>query len=358
MPLYTPLLQAYNARMSHLRVLYDGWPLLYAPLSAAAWHLRTLLALAPETENLLAVPEAIPGDDLPQGVQVIEAKARDRGAWEQRTLTDLAERNDANCIHTTGAAASLLGKTPTIVSPSEVEGESSRGRLAEAQGRGGLARAQILWPSDADKSDLHGKITTLPPVVHPAFTQRALRPSHLDLPEEYLLYHGAGNERTLLNLLESWTWAAASIGELYPLLLTGLSASAQVFVEKRLPDFHLQDFVRVLAIQAGDLPGLLQHCAAFVYPETPAAWGNPLRHALACGKAVVAHQDSLTENIMDSAAYLVDAANLRSFGAATIAVVVDEKVRESLEAQAKQKSARWSADAFKLELSKIYAQFA
>lgn len=346
----------YNPRMSALRILHDGWPLAYNPQSAAAWHLRTLLALSPvETEILLAVPAELTRENLPARVQIIEANEEDRGKWEQRVLPALAARHAAAAIHTTGLAASLLGKVPTLVSPSETEDEGGRGRAAEAQGRGGLARAKTLWPHDAAQLRPRSQFVELPPVVYPAFLQHTPVPAALGMPEEYLLYHGSATEDVLMKLLESWTWAAASIGELYPLVLTGLSERTKIKIEAKLADFHLEDYVRVLTIPVVDMPAVMQHCAAFVYPEAPAAWGNSLRLALACGKAIVAHQEPLTESIVGSAAYLIDAKDLRSFGAATITVVVDEKAREPLQTQARQKSARWDADAFTKRLNEIYS---
>jgi len=359
----------YNARMPPLRVLHDGWPLLHAPASAAAWHLRTLLALAPaDVELILALPADKPVDSIAERVKIIRAAEDDRGAWEQGTLPRLAEEHGASWIHTTNLAASLFGKTATLVSPtsSESERESGRGvrgRLAAAQGWGGLARAAILWPEDTPVAKLPGTIRKLPPVAHPAFVPRPAAapsglglPTDLGLPEEYLLYHGASDDQTLLRLLESWTWAAASIGELYPLVMLGLDQTAKEFLEKRLPEFHVEDSVRIL--QEGPFEyfsALYQNSAAVVHAGAPAPWGGALRHALACGKAVVAHREPLTEAIVGSAAYVVAPEDLRSFGAAIITVVVDEKARESLEDVARQHSAQWGAAVFTAELAKIYA---
>ncbi len=351
------------------RVLHDGWPLLHAPASAAAWHLRTLLALAPaDIELILALPADKPIDGIVENVRIVRAAEDDRGAWEQGTLPRLAEEHGASWIHTTNLAASLFGKTPTLVSPtsSESERESGRGvrgRLAAAQGWGGLARAAILWPEDTPVPKLPGTIRKLPPVAHPAFVPRPAAapsslslPTDLGLPEEYLLYHGASDEQTLLRLLESWTWAAASIGELYPLVMLGLDQRTKEFLGKRLPEFHVEDSVQILAEVALEyFPALYQNSAAVVHAGEPAPWGGALRHALACGKAVVAHQEPLTEAIVGSAAYLVAPEDLRSFGAATITVVVDEKARESLEDTAQQRSDHWDAAAFTAGLSKIYA---
>jgi glycosyltransferase involved in cell wall biosynthesis len=348
--------------MCAIRVLHNGWPLLYAPASAAARHVRTLLALAPTNiELLLALPAEKAVDSIPKNVRIIHAAEGDRGTWEQGALPRMAEEHGAAWIHTTNLAASLFGKTPTVVSPMNSDQahktESGlRGRLAAAQGWGGLARATILWPEDLPAPKLPGTILTLPPVVHPAFIpKQSVAPTELGLPEEYLLYHGASDEQTLLRLLESWTWAAASIGELYPLVILGLDQSAKDFLEKRLPEFHVQDSVRILQEVAFEqIPALYQNCAAVIHTGAPAPWGGALRQALACGKAVVAHQEPLTEALVGSAAYLVAPEDLRSFGAAIITVVVDEKVRKSLEDAARQRSARWEAEAFSAGLSKIY----
>lgn len=349
--------------MSARRVLHDGWPLLHAPASAAALHLRTLLALAPaDAELILALPGDKPVDGIAEKVKIVGAAEDDRGKWEQRVLPRLAEQHETNWIHTTSLAASLFGKTPTLVSPGSLE-RGARGRLAEAQAWGGLARATIVWPDDLPTANLPGTMRKLPPVAHPAFVPRppaapsgAGLPTDLDLPEEYLLYHGASDEQTLLRLLESWTWAAASIGELYPLVMLGLDDKEKEFLEKRLPEFHVEDSVRILGEVAFDnLPALYQNSAAVIHAGAPAPWGGALRQALACAKAVVAQQEPLTEAIVGAAAYLVAPDDLRSFGAAIITVVVDEKVRESLEGAAGQRSARWDAEKFRAELAKIYS---
>ncbi len=354
----------YNARMGAIRVLHDGWPLLHAPASAAAWHVRTLLALAPsDIELILALPTEKPVEDIPQNVKIIHTAEDDRGEWEQGTLPRLAEEPKANWIHTTNLAASLFGNTPTLVSPTSSEQDrfrerGLRGRLAVAQSWGGLARATILCPEDLPAPKLPGTIRKLPPVAHPAFVPKPeAAPIGLGLPEEYLLYHGASDEQTLLRLLESWTWAAASIGELYPLVVLGLDQIARDFLVKRLPEFHVQDSVRILAeIQFQHLPAIYQNCIALIHAGPPAPWGSALRHALACGKAVVAQQEPMSEALVGSAAYLVAPDDLRSFGAAIITVVVDEKARESLEDAARQRSARWEVENFRSGLAKIYAE--
>lgn len=340
-----------------MRILYDGWPLALAPLSPAAIHLRELLAAAPpEVQPLLVLPMAT-SESLAANVQTIQAQARDRGDWEQNRLQALAAEHGAAAIHTTANAASLLGQTPTLVSPAEYgEGSgasSTRSRMAAAQAQGGLARAQMLWPADLPATH-SGALTILPPTAKTV--DAGVLPQ--GTPDEFLLYHGAAQPGTLLRLLKAWTWAAGSIGQVYPLVITGLDAQQTQWLHSQLPIFDLQEFVLPLAANLAELHALMQRCTALVHLEPPPAWGNSLRLALAYGKAIVAQQEPLTESLLGSAGYLVAANDTRSLGAAIITVVVEEGVRAALEQQAAQKSASWSAGAFEAALQNAYSRLA
>jgi glycosyltransferase involved in cell wall biosynthesis len=339
-------------------VLFDGWPLIHNPLGAAAWHLRTLLALNPEgVQAIIALPTEAGAISLNEGIESMEHHTHDRGAWEQKILPQLAEEKQASLIHTTSLGASLLGKVATLVSPAETDA-SDRGRLNEALAFGGLAKATILWPQDMPVAKMPGQIRTLPPIVHPDFASSdTSTPQVKDLPDDFLLVQGVFDGENVLRLLESWTWAAASIGELYPLVFIGLDEPTRKFLEARIPEFHLQESVRILQdIPAQETPGLFRACAAVVYVGKPAPWGNALRSSMACGKALVAIQQTETESIVGSAAYLVAANDLRGFGAAMITVVVDEKAREKLEDSSREHAAHWSPAKFKEELMKIYSE--
>lgn len=334
------------------RILYDGWPLAHAPLSPAANHLRQLLAAAPaDVELLLALPATV-SEELPARVQAHQATGRDRGDWEQSRLQALAAEHGATVIHTTARAASLLGKVPTLVSPAEYS-NAGRSRMAAAQASGGLARARLLWPSDLPAPIHSGALSILPP-----FTAGAEGALPANTPQEYLLYNGSGQPEALLPLLKAWTWAAGSIGELYPLLIAGLDAQQEAWLQSQLPIFDVQDYVQTMQPNPTELHALIQNCTALVHPEPPPAWGSSLRQALACGKAVVALQEPLTEAMVGSAAYLAAGGDTRSLGAAILTVVVEEGVRAGLEQQAAQKSASWDAGAFEAALKAVYLELA
>lgn len=337
-----------------MRILYDGWPLAYAPLSAGAWHLRTLLALGEGGyEAILALPTE--PQAMQAGLQTVFRHTHDHGEWEQRLLPELAAELGA-AIHTTGLA-SLFAKVPTLVSPAEHKGEVPRTRLAEAQGFGGLARATVLWPKDLPRPRLPGRVQSLEPMAHPEFKPAHHPATVQGMPDEFLLVHGLPDERAVLQLLESWTWAAASIGEFYPLVIVGLNEHMQAFVRQQLPKFTVEGSVRLAAdLAPQDLPSIYAVASAIVHVGEPAAWGNSLRLALASGKAIVAHQDALTESILGEAGYLIKADDRRGFGAAMITCVVDEKAREKLEDAAQARTAHWKASDFQSELKKVYSQ--
>jgi hypothetical protein len=331
-----------------VRILYDGWPLVYEPLGAGAWHIRALLALKPDGfDAVLAMPTE-PQASLNPGVRMAFEHTHDQGEWEQRIVPRFAQEAEAH-IHTTGLA-SLFGKARTFASPAD--GESQRGRLAEAQGRGGLARATTLWPQDLPAP--RDKVTILPAAFFPEFANRGGVTNKLNLPDDFLLVHGLQSEASALQLLESWTWAAASIGEFYPLVMVGLNPRLQTFVQSKLPDFHVEGSVRMLDVQPQDLPAIYQASTAIVHLGQPAPWGNPLRHALAAGKALVAHDDPATQAIAGAAGYLIAAKDLRGFGAAMITTVVDEKAREKLEDAAQRQAAHYDAARFQKDLLLAY----
>jgi glycosyltransferase involved in cell wall biosynthesis len=158
-------------------------------------------------------------------------------------------------------------------------------------------------------------------------------------------------------LLESWTWAAAAIGELYPLVFLGLDEADKARVDAELPKYHLEEYAQLLPrAHPSHLPAIYQRAAALVQPGPLAAWGEPVRHALACGRPVVAFKDAESEALIGPAGYLVEPGDLRAFGAAVITVVVDDKVRSDLESAAQKRSARWEASAFQSSLAELYSQ--
>jgi glycosyltransferase involved in cell wall biosynthesis len=153
-----------------------------------------------------------------------------------------------------------------------------------------------------------------------------------------------------------WSWAAGSIGELFPLALLGAPGAGleQDFFERVrqlgferslyvLPEFHPEQ-----------IPGIYRGSSGLFHLGEVSAWGGPVRYALACGKPVVAEITHLAEALVGSAGFLLDARDTRQMGAALLAVVVNEEVSTSLRAAALKQAGSWKTDQFRDKLAAAY----
>ncbi len=169
----------------------------------------------------------------------------------------------------------------------------------------------------------------------------------MDLPESFILYHGPGDRRNLEQLLQAWNWAAAAIGESYPLVVIGLTHQEKDIFFEFVEEYEISDTLRVLPEVKPDLlPHLYQSCTAVFHPAPASPWCGPVRLALAGGKPLVASENSITDAIAGPAAYLASEGDDRALGAALVTVVVEEQVAESLSAAAFQRSANWTSPGF------------
>ena len=354
-----------------MHILYDGWPLVHAPNSPAALHLLALLECLPgEVEAHVALPGGAPAWLPPQAGAQVRPCANTPSAhlgWVQRALPRLGGSLGADLLHLTSPAAPLLSRVGCIASPCGLGGEAGGGlaaRLGEALGYGGLARARaVLWPDDLPAPNLPAALQRLPPLVHPAFwpaaSPAAASPAALaglSLPDTFVLHHGSlARPGAIDRLLDAWSWATPSLGEYYPLLLAGLGPHEQAALSKALAGSQMAGSLRPLPpLSPAALAEVYRRCTALFQPEPGTPWGEPVRHALACGRPVVACGDPLTAALVGPAAYLAAPGDGRALGAALITVVVEDALAEQLSAAALQRSAAWRSSAFTVALGEIY----
>jgi hypothetical protein len=351
-------------------VLFDGAPLVWKPNSPAALQLLTLLDQRPRQARTLVALPGRPLFPLPADIQCVPvnapASSPSRLAWEQSLLPRLARQQHADFLHVTDENAPLFGPAMTILSPTTPAGMpipgSGRGigeRLRLAFGQGGRARLRAcFWPADLPAPDGVDRIVKLPPKVHSAFTEPAVAPD-LELPDEFVLYHGPLDERALLRLLSAWGWAATAVGETTGLLILGADALQEEKVARLSRNSNL-DSVRVLPqLPVESLAWLYQHCKAVFHPAPIGAWAGALRQGLACGRPLVGLETALADSLVGPAAYLVpagveDQAQDRALGAALITVIVEESVSKSLEEAARQRSMAWGGRDFQQALDSAY----
>jgi glycosyltransferase involved in cell wall biosynthesis len=372
-------------------VLYDGWPLLYDPNSPAALHLLAVLSYLPEeVQAHVALPGDPPGWLSHQAVLHIQpapGRVWERLRWEQSILPSLAGRLGANLVHLTMPNPALFGRVPSVISPTGLwegpgvedrAGETSASgeftgnseprsiidRLRRSLGQGGMTHARgLFWPSDLpypeEKQSSLAPVIRLPPVIHASFSPPSMFASEdlsaLELPETFVLYHGPRSTHALQRLLNAWSWAANVIGEQTPLVLLGMQDADQARLKRLLPGYLFGQTVRAVApVALSSVAEIYRACAALFHPAAISPWGSPVRHALACGRPVVAAENGLIDALVGPAAYLAPIDDARALGAAVITAIVEEEVFEHLSQAALQRAAAWDRTAFAHALLTAY----
>jgi hypothetical protein len=174
--------------MDKLRVLYDGWPLVHAPLSPQAIHLQAVLAYIPsEVSAVVALPYEPPAwlGNIEKYVHVTSNSRSGRLRWEQLTLPRLVRKFGAGVLHLTTPTAPLLSDVGTLVSPCDYDDRFTLGKnLGDCRGfagrlrcsfaRGGMSRVKgFLWPDDLSGTSQSIPLIELPPMVPPDFIPEA-----------------------------------------------------------------------------------------------------------------------------------------------------------------------------------------
>jgi len=359
-------------------VLYDGWTFAREPASPAALHLAALLAHLPaEVEPLLALPEPLPAGlkGLPDGLSPHLRPTRDtpfqRLAWEQILLPGLARRLEVDLVHLAGLNPALISRVPTAAGSTYWEfgpgvggtGELERGSSFGIRPRVGerIRRALsqsvpptgLLWPSDLPAPAATTPLQWLPPCVPVGFQPG--EPA-VQAPGSYILYHGPGDRLSLMRLLAGWSWASPAIGAEFPLLVLGLDPRAQAELRGLLVERGLDESVRcVQAVHTpAEIAALYLGAAVIFHPAPVCAWGDPLLHALACGRPVVAADTPGASARLGPAGYLAPIADPRALGAGLVTCVVEESMAKGLSEAARERAAAWESRKFGERLLDAY----
>lgn len=371
-----------------MRVLYSGWSLTRDPIGPESLHLQAILANLPdEIKPLVVLPEAAPAwlEDLETHLHPMLDTPLGRLRWEQVQLPWMARKFGIKLLHLASPAAPVLGNMLTLLSPSSFGagledyagvGHSSPEsiqfltRLRRSLAHGGMVQVkEILWPQDLPPTGLPGALTRLPPILPLGFIPGQLTDSdkggnsaaalleQLGLPETFIIYHGPGDRRSLERLMRAWNWAAAAIGESYPLLVLGLDCEARSILSGFVEQYDLEGSLHLmLEMNPEVLPNLYQRCSAVFHPAPPSPWAGPVRLALACGRPLVASENSITDAIAGPAAYLAPEGDARALGAALVTVIVEEQVAESLSAAALQRVKNWRSPRYAQQLLQVYSR--
>jgi glycosyltransferase involved in cell wall biosynthesis len=195
--------------------------------------------------------------------------------------------------------------------------------------------------------------------VHPDFWKSSPRPpvdfGAIDLPETFVLYHGPFSPQDIRRLLKVWSWAASPISALFPLVVLGAVDEDRGRMDAHLGEYGLSGTALVLPpVNPSWIPEIFHRSHALLHPAPVAPWGGPVRHALACGKPVVAIETPHADAQVGPAAYLLPAGESRRLGAALITSVVEEEVAETLAQAGYQRARGWESQHFGERLLQAY----
>lgn len=367
--------------MMHKTVIYDGWPLAYLQGSPQATHLETLLAYHPlEVKGILLLPANVsfnPRGDL--GLRVIPTANSDLGrlTWEQKIVPRAASDSQAGTIHTTTGGIALFRSIPTLYSPAGFStmvsqnmqpGSGSlinRFRTSLAQG-GIVNQTRILWPGDLSYSGHPLPLSTLPPVVHSAFTRDQLpqksndKPERVTLPEDYFLYCGGKHLALIHKLLSAWSWVCGPMGDLYHLVILNTRDDERKSIQQILHAYELEETVLTYPpVPAEEEALIFRFASSLVHLGAISPWGGPIRNALACGLPIVGVEDEQVSQLVGPAAYLVgdeknEAETSRRLGAAMITLCIEPQISETISQAGLDRAEAWQPDRFMSCISKIY----
>lgn len=349
-----------------MHIAFNGW-FWDQPHVGSGQYIRHLLTalqkLAPDNTYTLIVPAHVTTlEDLPPDVNVAHAGSPLGGKlgkiwFEQRSFPAMVRRVGADIAHVPYWGAPLSSKPARLVTSVldiiPLKLPLYRGglcgilysSLVSASAKGS---AHILTLSEASKTDIIEELdipTRKITVTHLAADARfspvadedeAVRQKY-DLPYEFALYVGGYDIRkNVNNLLLAWTYAGPSLGEQMPLVLAG--HYPQKSGTARFPD--LKDYAKKLEVDRfihwigevseDDKAALYRLATVFVFPSKYEGFGLPVLEAMASGTAVVASDESSIPEVAGEAAYLVNPDDARTLGAAVLAVMVQEDLREHL----------------------------
>lgn len=349
---------------SVLRILYDGSPLVFAPGASAALHVLELLEVLPDSiESWLALPGETAYLPVCDRLQVVIEPARGELQWEQVTLPALIRRIRPDLVHLTTLRVPFLSPAPCIISPAGLLNSpmnaNFRSRLGESLGRGGFSRARaVLWPQDLpdpewNRPGMGVPLVRLPPRVHSAFYRPQEPPA--GLPDSFVFCPGPLSEENLAQLAGVWRWAGAAIGEMYALLIEGLSHNQVEWLLSSFDQSAVPSPVHTITLpDPAARAAVFQRASEVLCLGPVLPWADAFLQALACGRPLAAVETAQSGSRVGPAGYLSPPGDARTLAAAVITPLVEEAFQEQLIAAAHQRAAAWNSDQFSMELEEAY----
>lgn len=346
-----------------MHVALNGW-FWDQPFTGSGQYVRRLTAalrkVAPDLQITIVLPPNAQANDLPEGVQTVATRGSRSNlgkVWfEQRVYPAAVADVKADIAHVPYWGAPLTSPAPLITSvldviplvlPEYAAGFGARlyTSLVSATARGS---AHILTLSEASKADIVKHLNIAPEQItvtylaadeafHPRIGSEYDEDIRLiyDLPDQFVLYiSGFDPRKNLKALLAAYTYVAAAEGDYIPLVIAGREPQwgTPMFPDMRAyaEEMQLGSAVRWIgAVDEVDKPAVMRLADVVVVPSTYEGFGLPVIEAMASGTPVVAAQIPVMEEIVGDAAYLVPPDDSRMMGAAILALLGQEPLRQT-----------------------------
>jgi glycosyltransferase involved in cell wall biosynthesis len=384
-----------------MHIALNGWFAAHAAHTGTGQYLRALLAhlpqVAPQHRYTLVVPSPSPIAEVGDGggregggicIHRVPCGNGDlaKVRFEQQLFPAACRALKADLAHVPHWAPPLSSPVPVVVTIHDViplvlpeyRGDW-RARLytslVTVAARGAAA---ILADSEQSRRDIvqhigvpEARVRTIALAADARYTPQhdwredeAARAKY-DMPVEsgsYVLYLGGFDVRKNVRaLLGAWTWVSGSVGEQMPLVIGGAlpRADGRLFEDYRAlaGQLEIAGTVRFIgAVAEADKPALYRGAACFVFPSRYEGFGLPPLEAMACGVPVVTTDAGAIGEVVGDAAYLIDPADTRKFGAGLITCLVEPSVSDHLKARGLERAKKFSWERTARETIAAYEQ--
>jgi len=235
----------------------------------------------------------------------------------------------------------------------------------------------ILTDSEHSRNDIlrllpvnESTVTSVPLAVEPRYTpaipseeMERVRERY-DLPNTYIFYLGSFDRRkNIETLLQAYGWCVDTIGEEFPLLITG-DADTPVYsregramtLGKMLEEMQFAgNEVRLIGrVPEEDKPALYALARCFLFTSIYEGFGLPVLEAMACGTPVVAGNASSIPEVVGNAAMLTEPNDARRMAGALIAICTEDTLYDRLRQRGLLRAAQFTWQRTALETLAVF----
>jgi glycosyltransferase involved in cell wall biosynthesis len=223
----------------------------------------------------------------------------------------------------------------------------------------------IITDSEFSKRDIlkhlsvdEGRITAVPLAADVRYTpavpdeEMARVRERYDLPPSYVFYLGSFEPRkNIETLLQVYVWCGPTIGQEYPLVVTGgrdtpayTADGRKMTLGQMVRELEMdEEEVRFIGrVAEEDKPALYAGARCFIFTSLYEGFGLPMLEAMACATPVVGSDASSLPEVVGNAGMLVDPMDARRMAGAVIAVCTEDELHDRLSQRALLRAAQFS----------------